>query len=82
LLRYGSKLDSLIFFVQKVAGRRLKDLAATVGGYDLAKFAIRKLWNDLPTIHRYWGFSGGIKPSNIFFDSLTKKITLINWDRA
>ena len=65
-----------------MAGRRLKDLAAKAGGYDLAKFAIRKLWNDLPTIHRYWGFSGGIKASNIFFDSHTKKITLINWDRA
>jgi len=52
--------ESVLFFAQQVPGSRLKDIAKTEGGYETVKYAVRKLWEALPTIHKYWGFSGGI----------------------
>jgi hypothetical protein len=46
------------------------------------KYTVKKLWQELPTIHKYWGFSGGFDKQGVFFDEVTKKITIINWDRA
>jgi hypothetical protein len=57
-------------------------VAKTEGGYETVKHAVRKLWNALPTIHHYWGFSGGIDKEGVFYDVLTKKLTILNWDRG
>ena len=40
------------------------------------------MWRALPLIHKFWGFSGGIDKSGVFYDSVTKKITILNWDRG
>jgi hypothetical protein len=43
---------------------------------------IQKLWSSLPEIHEHWGFSGGFDKDGIYFDKLSKKITVQNWDRG
>lgn len=46
------------------------------------KDVVRKLWNLLPAIHKHWGFSGGIDKKGVYYDGATRKITILNWDRA
>jgi len=53
-----------------------------LGGYETVKFALRKLWDALPIIHKFWGFSGGIDKEGVFYDESTKKVTILNWDRG
>jgi hypothetical protein len=33
-------------------------------------------------VHEHWGFSGGIDKKGVFYDEATKRITILNWDRA
>ena len=74
--------NSILFFAQQVPGSRLKDIAKSSNGYLTVKSVILKLWEALPTIHEFWGFSGGIDKEGVFFDSASGKITILNWDRC
>ena len=46
------------------------------------KYVVKQLWNALPKIHKYWGFSGRLDKDGVFFDSASMKITVLNWDRG
>ena len=46
------------------------------------RYVVKKLWNALPRIHKFWGFSGRFDKDGVFFDRTSKKITITNWDRG
>jgi hypothetical protein len=60
----------------------LKDIAKSPNGYHTVKSVLLKLWEALPNIHEFWGFSGGIDAEGVFFDSVSGKITILNWDKS
>lgn len=57
-------------------------IAETVGGYETVKHVVRKLWVELPDIHRHWGFVGTFAKETVYYDCSTRKTTLLNWDRG
>ena len=82
--RFGNQsgLDCHLFFAQRVPGSSLKDIARCSGGFMKVKRVVKELFEALPTIHKHWGFHGGIDKDGVFFDEATQKITILNWDHG
>ena len=63
-----------------VKGIPLRKVAAEQG-YDAVRFVVGKLWRMLPAIHTNFGFFGGFRCRDIYFDKKTQKVTLCRWNR-
>ena len=73
---------SLLVLVQEIPGVSLREIAKTADGLATVTKVIKTLWMALPKMHKYWGFSGGFDKDGIYYDEVSGKITVQNWDRG